>query len=746
MKLLKNILVGLSAVLVVAMIAATIFEKLYSTEFAHDHIYSTVGFVALWAAFAAVSTVYMLRRKLQRRGATFALHAAFLVILAGAFLTWQFGEQGIMQLEYEKPLSQFTTEEGEEIDLPFEVELEEFAIEYYRGTRAPMDYVSRITITDGGERTEAAVSMNNIFSYKNYRFTQSGYDAEGRGTILAVSHDPWGIGVTYTGYGLLLLSMIAFFFAHRTHFRRLWREAAARKVVSVCAFVGALSMMQSCTTMPENQNIPKFLPKDLAEEFGDLHIMYNDRVCPLETYARDFTIKLYGKDTYRGLSSMQVLMGWLFYYDTWKIEPMIRIKSAAVRQMMDMEADYCSLKQYFNSVNEYRLDKVMKAIGRGEEVADRRGVEEANEKFTIISTTVTGAALKLFPHKTADGQGLAWYNQTGDLPDDLAHDEWVFMRKSMDYIHERVMMERWDEVGQLVAKIRQYQLKQSAGMLPSERKFNAERLYNRVERTKTLAMIAVTTGLLAFGVACRQMIRRERLPHPVALVEDLVLSGLFAYLSMMIGLRGYISNHLPLSNGFETMQFMAWCSLAMTLAFRRKYLMVRPFGALVAGLTLIVSMLGVSNPQVTQLMPVLESPLLSIHVVVIMIAYALLTFVMLNGVASLVLYRKHRAEEVAYLKIVSELMLYPAIFLLTIGIFIGAVWANVSWGRYWGWDPKETWALITMLIYAAALHSDTLECFRRPVFFHIFTILAFLSVLITYFGVNFLLGGMHSYA
>lgn len=227
---------------------------------------------------------------------------------------------------------------------------------------------------------------------------------------------------------------------------------------------------------------------------------------------------------------------------------------------------------------------------------------------------------------------------------------------------------------------------------------------------------------------------------------DAVIGAAFALLGFMIALRGYVAGHWPLSNGYETMQFMSWCSLLLTLALWRRFLLLRPFGCLIAGLALMVSVMGESNPQITPLMPVLSSPLLCIHVVLVMVAYALLAFTMLNGLTGLVLYGMHRYRQSELLQLVGRLTLYPAVCCLAAGIFVGAVWANVSWGRYWGWDPKEVWALITLLVYALALHGDSLPRFRRPLFFHGFCVAAFLTVLITYFGVNFLLGGMHSYA
>jgi cytochrome c-type biogenesis protein CcsB len=226
------------------------------------------------------------------------------------------------------------------------------------------------------------------------------------------------------------------------------------------------------------------------------------------------------------------------------------------------------------------------------------------------------------------------------------------------------------------------------------------------------------------------------------------LVGVLLYLTLQIALRWIVSGHVPLSNGFETMQFMAWCSALIALCAMRKFRMALPFGYLLCGFTRLVAMMGEASPRITQLMPVLQSPLLSIHVVVIMIAYSLLAFAMLNGVTAIALRytKKDCKSEVEYLQVVSSIMLYPAVFLLAIGIFIGAVWANVSWGRYWGWDPKEVWALITMLVYSTALHGRSLSKLQEPMVFHWFTVVAFLTVLITYFGVNFLLGGVHSYA
>lgn len=238
--------------------------------------------------------------------------------------------------------------------------------------------------------------------------------------------------------------------------------------------------------------------------------------------------------------------------------------------------------------------------------------------------------------------------------------------------------------------------------------------------------------------------RRSRVSTLLAAMMAIVL----VYIITILTLRGIIGGHFPASNGFETMLLMAACIAVITIAAYRRFETILSFGFMLCGFSLLVAMLGEANPSVTQLMPVLSSPLLSIHVAVIMISYSLFGFAMFNGIAAVIINRANRrnVRQIERLQVMSRLILYPAVFLLTAGIFIGAVWANVSWGRYWGWDPKETWALITLLVYAAALHTDSLPALRRPMAFHWFTIIAFLSVLITYFGANFIMAGLHSYA
>lgn len=748
MKLLKRTAFSLLGILLLILTIATILEKIYGTDFVNEYIYSSVPFVILWGVTAITSLLYIIKSKLHRQPVIFLLHLSLLFILAGAFTTWIYGEQGTMRVRQGEQQTSFTDSKGISHQLPFSITLNQFEIIYYKGTLAPMDFISHISVADKDchRQIQGKVSMNHIFSYQHYRFYQSGYSEDNEGSVFSVSHDPYGIGITYAGYTLLLLSTVFFFFSPQSRFRQLLKSPLLHRSLTVILLLFAFSL--NSNFLKANSPSPKVLPREVAEHFGDLYILYNNRICPLQTFARDFTVKLYGSSSYKGLTPEEVLTGWLFYYDSWKNEPIIRIKSNEARKLLEIEGNYARLKDYISTINEYKLEKMMNHIRSGEQVTDKRGIEEADEKFNIINLVCTGAMMKIFPCRNIAGKTLEWYSQSDQLPQDMDNDKWVFIRKSMSYVNEMIVMKKYNDACLLLEKIKKYQQKECDGLLPADNKFKAEKIYNQFDYSKSVAMACICIGLICFIYYCHCMASQKRTSRKAIIILNILLWIVFTYLSAAICLRGYVSNHLPLSNGFETMQFMAWCTLLLTFLLQRKFAMLLPFGFLLCGLTLMVSMLGESNPQITQLMPVLQSPLLSIHVVVIMIAYSLLAFIMLNGVTAVILHQSQKEckEQIERLQIISQIILYPAIFLLAIGIFIGAVWANVSWGRYWGWDPKEVWALITMLVYALALHPRSLPWFHHTMFFHVFCITAFITVLITYFGVNFLLGGMHSYA
>ena len=724
------------------LVVATLLEKVYGTEVIHSSLYGSVPFVLLWGVLSVAGGIYLFRRRVQKRPVVLALHLSFLLILAGALTTWLCGEQGIIHLREQHETGHFTRADDQSVALPFRVKLEQFDIVYYTGTPAPMDFVSSVVLTDNrGEVVKGEVSMNNIFSHHGYRFYQSGYDEDEGGVTLAVSHDPYGIAVTYTGYALLLLSIAFFCFCRDSHFRRLLKHPLLARGTVVL-------LLLFCVNELSATELPKALPREVAAGFGDLYILYNDRICPLQTLARDFTVKLYGSPTYKGLTAEQVFTGWMFYYSNWKKQPLIKIKSGEVRHLLGVEGRYASSDDFSNAVNEYKLDEAMRQLTQGERLKARKGIEEANEKYSLIASLYAGRLLKIYPHQQAGSGEVRWFAQGEMLPGNMDESKWIFIRKSLDYIHEMVIKADHEGVAELVSKVKAYQEKEGKGVLPTSHRFEAEKAYNRMGYTKLLSMVCLTIGVFSFFYHVNRTVHRQPLHPGVTAGLSVVLALLFAYLTALIGLRWVISGHVPLSNGYETMQFMAWCAALLSLVFRRRFVMLYPFGFLVCGLTLLVAMMGEATPRITPLMPVLSSPLLSIHVAVIMASYSLFAFMMLNGITALILHggKGRHAQQIEHLQVVSQLMLYPAVFCLAIGIFVGAVWANISWGRYWGWDPKEVWALITLLVYSLALHTESLPRFRQPLFFHLFAVIAFLSVLITYFGVNLILGGIHSYA
>ena len=470
------------------------------------------------------------------------------------------------------------------------------------------------------------------------------------------------------------------------------------------------------------------LPQDVANEFGNLLVYHNNRICPLQTLARDYTIKLTGKTSYKDFTAEQVFSGWFFYYDEWRNEPMIKIKGKDAQQALNIKGKYASFNDFYSQQG-YKL------IGtRG------KNFSAADEKYNLIIMNLTGSLLKIFPHKDPQTfnsddnyEQIKWFALNNNLPTDMSQAEQLFIHKSMTLVAEYVANAEYTEAIDLIRKIRKYQDSQLGTFAPSKAHITAEHIYNYLNFNRPLAIALMLIGILLFVIT----LIKTQTPQWAWII--LTLTAI--YLLFSISLRGYIAGHFPLSNGFETMQFLALIvALLPFINLLRKNThtpsLLIPNCTLISGIALMVATMSELNPRITLLMPVLQSPLLSIHVMMIMISYALFALITLNAIVNLI--KKSKDLQLPTLTF--------ALFLLTAGIFIGAIWANVSWGRYWGWDPKEVWALITMLIYSLPLHRISLKIFQNPRFLNWYYIFAFLSVIITYFGVNFILGGLHSYA
>ena len=759
----RNIAFGCAAILVVCMAAISVFEKVAGTEAAMEYGYHSPVFIILWAAVAVSGAVWMCRwygrRFRQGRSvsmsagrlpvATISIHLAFVMILAGALVTHVTGEQGTVHLRTgDGKAVSFVTDDGIS-DLPFGIALDDFRVEYYPGTATPMDYVSSISVydmdlaarddtgmADTGRAVSGEVSMNRIFRYSGYRFYQASYDDDGLGSTLAVSHDPYGTGMTFAGYAILLLSLILFFFQKNSMFRSaLRRLSGSRAFTSVAAAAAVLFLSSSFPAGAASGVTLKSLPESTASSFGDMYIYYNGRIAPVQTLALDFTKKLYGSRSYCGMNAEQVLAGWIFFHDVWRRD--------------------------FDAAAAGRKDK-----------GSARAARKQKEKEEVIMLVCSGQLMKIFPYRTdaedAGGSPVRWYSSSDNLPLEMDDDQWLFVRKVMSLVGEKVTFKDFSGAERILGKIREYQRKEAGELLPSDRIVSAEKIYNGIDRPKPLFMVCLAAGFLLFVLVCALpsgvlSLASGEIPaagsaysakicRAVRCVAAVAAFAVFVWLTAILGLRWTVSGHIPMSNGFETMMTLAWITLLFTVLSFRKLPVILPFGLILSGFALLVASIGESDPQISHLMPVLSSPLLSVHVTCMMISYSLLGLAMLDGVMALVRYAvrmngdSRRKTDIAVMKDLSLVILYPAVFFLVTGTFLGAVWADISWGRYWAWDPKEVWALITILVYAFSLHGRSLMIFRNPVFFHWYCILAFLCVIVTYFGVNFFLGGLHSYA
>lgn len=443
--------------------------------------------------------------------------------------------------------------------------------------------------------------------------------------------------------------------------------------------------------------------------------------------ARDFTATLTdGASGHDGFDAEEIFEGFIFDFGNWKNRAVIKIKDKELRRIIHCDK-YTSYSNFFDAVTSGRLDT--------DNPATNTRFRADIARFEAVNMAVSGELLKMFPVTDSLGN-TKWYAPTDRLPGDMPDDKWMFVRKVLGVLNEQILRNDAAMQTKYIEAIAKYQQRETAGVIPSTARLTLEKKYAAIAADNTPAIIAVISGLLLFvlGLFGRTISRYIRYTGII------LASVLWIWLSLMLALRWIVCGHVPMSNGYETMQFMAWCITSLSLIFHRIHILTS-MGLLAAGMSMIVSGMSGAGASVSGLMPILDSPLLSIHVAMMMAAYALFMLMALTAVTGI-----FRRKDTDRLADIVRVMLYPALALLTIGIFVGAIWANVSWGRYWGWDPKEVWALITMLIYALPAHPSLLPALARPRKFLIYITIAFVSVLITYFGVNYILGGLHSYA
>ena len=774
--MVKKIIFILYILVLVCMAIATIVEKSQGTDYVHAHYYGAWWFILIWAALTALGVSYIIKRKVKR-ASTLALHLSFVIILIGALLTHVSAKRGMIHLRIGQPTDIYMTSDGEhgmkEEKLPFSLCLQDFEAKMHDGTNAVADYSSKFIVIDGNEKSEGEVSMNNIYSHRSYRLYQSSYDEDGKGSVLAINADPYGIPVTYTGYALLFISLVWMLIDPRGGYRQLLKSPLLKKGVLTIAMLFAMVMGQenllhaasatasataysAASTSDETSTLENLqnavLPKESAEKFGELNILYNDRICPVQTFALDFCKKIYGARSYQGLTAEQVLSGWVFYGNVWANEPFIKIKSGEMKTAMNLP-DYASLNSFFNrTMGGYTIGQYVQEYYNGQQDKFHQQAADIDGKIQIIMELRQGISLKVLPYTFTKNVKATknnpfikagtttWFSPVDKLPVAVEHQHALYIKNVFSLLYGDVKAGNIDRVNVFFDKMKKYQEISGGNSLTSKTQYKAERINNAFPFATILFMTNLTLGFIALFYTIYRMTKKQEI-KVLNIALPILLCVSFLALTLGLALRWIISGNVPMSNGYESMLTVAWFVMLISLVMQFRLRIVMVFGFLLSGFFLLVSHINQMDPAIGQMMPVLNSPLLSIHVSIIMMSYALLSLTFICGLMGIFL-RSHGEE----LQALSRIFLYPALTAMGFGIFIGAIWANVSWGTYWSWDSKETWALITFMIYAVVVHTQSLPIFRKPLAYHIYITLAFLSIVMTYFGVNYFLTGMHSYA
>lgn len=754
--MVKKIIFILYILVLVCMAAATIVEKSQGTDYAHAHYYGAWWFILIWAVLAALGAFYIIKRKVKC-ASTLALHLSFIIILLGALLTHVSAKRGMIHLRIGQPTDTYMAQDEEqgmkEEKLPFSLCLQKFEAKMHDGTNAAADYSSKFTVIDGDDKSEGEVSMNNIYSHRSYRLYQSSYDEDGKGSVLAINADPYGIPVTYTGYALLFISLVWMLFDPKGGYRRLLKSPLLKKGALITALILSMGNIQTLHAESATSNLQNaVLPKETAEKFGELHILYNDRICPVQTFALDFCKKIYGARSYQGLTAEQVLSGWIFYGNTWANEPFIKIKSGEMKTAMNLP-DYASLNTFFNrEMGGYTIGQYVQEYYNGQQDKFHQQAADIDGKIQIIMELREGISLKVLPytftknvkatkdHSFIKAGTTTWFSPVDKLPQAVEHQHALYIRNVFSLLNGDVKAGNTSRVNEFFVKMKKYQEVSSGNSLPTATQYKAERINNAFPFATILFMANLTLGFIALFYTIYRMTKKKEI-KVLNIALPILLGVSFLALTFGLALRWIISGNVPMSNGYESMLTVAWFVMLISILMQLRIRIVMVFGFLISGFFLLVSHINQMDPAIGQMMPVLNSPLLSIHVSIIMMSYALLSLTFICGIMGICL-RSHGEE----LQALSRIFLYPALTTMGFGIFIGAIWANVSWGNYWSWDSKETWALITFMIYAVVVHTQSLPVFRKPLVYHIYITLAFLSIAMTYFGVNYFLTGMHSYA
>ena len=654
------------------------------------------------------------------------------------------------------------------INLPFSLKLIDFQLERYPGSMSPASYASEVELTDreeGIEKMPFRIYMNHVLDHRNYRFFQSSYDPDEKGTVLSVNHDP-GTLPTYLGYLLLAFGMIWNLFDKKGRFQKLLRGArklqkASLSIIMV-AVVGYTAPLQSAslsTLDAEHQKIVEAYDSETINQFGRLTVQaHGGRMKPLDTFAHEIVSKLSGKTSIYGVEPTAILLGMTVNPKFYQELAMIKVNHTKIAKELGLAEGikYANFNDFFTKDGKYKLAKqISKSVRKQPFDKDSYDKEliKADERLNIAYMIYTGALLNIYPvPHDANNKWVNPQDAIAKFPKQLSE----MVRMMTLYLFEGTTQIQKDgnttQFTQAIKLISMYQKKFGAKVLPSKAETDIEIEYNKLGLLSKLVPLYILVGLILLIASFVNVVKPiSSLKWIVKISWILMIAGFAVHLVGM-GMRWYIGGHAPWSNAYESIVFIAASTVVAGLVFARKSPFTLGATALLAGVTMAVAHMNFVNPEITNLVPVLKSYWLMIHVATIISGDGFLGLGSILSLLVLILFimRKDGDENIdraiKELTNIAEMSLIVGLFLMTIGNFLGGVWANESWGRYWGWDAKETWAAVTILIYASVLHLRFIPRLNNPFIFNMASVWAYSSVLMTYFGVNYYLSGLHSYA
>jgi len=665
---------------------------------------------------------------------------------------------------------------SKELKLPFSLHLEDFVIEKYPGSMSPSSYESHVVLLDPkkGVRMPYKIYMNHTLEYGGYKFFQSSYDKDERGTILSVNHDP-GKWPTYIGYILL---GIGFFLNLLNPYSRFGRLARTRYVAPVLlgGLLALAAPLQAADPhaahaakgfgldMQKVIETIKKVDKEHAERFGTILVQGHDgRIKPIDTVAIDIVNKIHGSGDLYGLTHNQVVLGMTALPAYWKAVKMIRVDHPGIKELLGMAPDekYFAFIDIFDAYGNYKLQKAVMEASRKRPAARSKFDKEllkVDERINIAYMVYTGEFMRAFP--LPGDPNDTWYTPAyaaSKFPPKLAAQVRAILEKNFAGFRKGIEEGDWSVADEAVEEIKAFQRRYGAKIIPPKSRIEAELLYNRLDIFNRLVPVYLLSGLALLLLIFLRLLKPSlNLRTPTRIVVAILFLAFLAH-TFALGLRWYVAGHAPWSNGYEAMLYISWSIILAGILFARQSEFAVASTAIFAGITLFVAHLSWLDPQITTMVPVLKSYWLTIHVSVITASYGFLGLSALLGFIALVLFvmlgltrdEERRIQIILNIKEanrINEMSMIVGLSLLTLGNFLGGVWANESWGRYWGWDPKETWALVTILVYTALVHLRFVPKVWNAFSFAALSVVAYSSVVMTYFGVNYYLSGLHSYA